>query len=204
MENNIRRGRPPKGLFQKRPAEQSVHSEPDISDNVALTENEAASEAASFRAPMRDDDPRARAKKRADQLRGHLGEVVDGTDEFYIDPSVIPADWSYQWKRHTIYGAEDPAYQVALARAGWTPVPTSRHPDMMPHDGASQIITRKGCILMEIPKEIEDERRDAELRKAKLQVRHKEAQLSGTPDGTMERVRPEIKKSYQAGPAPKA
>lgn len=196
MENNIRRGRPPKGLFQKRPAETVISDEVEAAPYV---------EEAPLRPAMRaEDDARSRAAQRAAQLRGHLGEVVDGTDEFYISPDVIPDGWSYQWKRHTIYGAEDPAYQVALARAGWTPVPTSRHPDMMPHDGASQIITRKGCILMEIPKEIEDERRDAELRKAKLQVRHKEAQLSGTPDGTMERVRPEIKKSYQAGPAPKA
>jgi len=152
---------------------------------------------------MREDDPVARAKQRAAELRGHLGdEIVDGTDEFYVDPSVIPDGWHYEWKRHTIYGAEDPAYQVALARSGWTAVPTSRHPSMMPHDASSQIITRKGCILMEIPKEIHAERKQAEQIRARQQVRHKENQLSGTPDGTMERVRPDIKKSYQAMPIP--
>jgi hypothetical protein len=158
---------------------------------------------APMRPPMREDDSRARAKQRAAELRGHLeGEIIDGTDEFYIDPSVIPDGWHYEWKRHTIYGAEDPAYQVALARSGWTPVPTARHPAMMPHAANSAIITRKGCILMECPKEIIDERKAAEQMRARQQVRHKEAQLAGTPDGTMDRVKPDIKKSYQAMPIP--
>lgn len=160
----------------------------------------------SMRPAMREEDPRARAAKRAAELRGHLGEVVDGSDEFYIDPDVIPDGWEYQWKRHTTYGQEDPAYQVALARAGWTPVPTTRHPDMMPHDTSAMVITRKGQILMECPKEIVDERRAAEQRKARNQVRAKEAQIAGTPDGTMTRedarVRPQIKKSYEAMPIP--
>ena len=161
------------------------------------------SEPLPMRAPMREDNSLARAKQRAAELRGHLeGEIIDGTDEFYIDPSVIPDGWHYEWKRHTIYGAEDPAYQVALARSGWTPVPTSRHPAMMPHAANSAIITRKGCILMECPKEIIDERKAAEQMRARQQVRHKEAQLAGTPDGTMDRVKPDIKKSYQAIPVP--
>ena len=56
---------------------------------------------------------------------------------------------------------------------------------------------------MECPKEIIDERKEAELRKARQQVRQKEAQLSGTPDGTLERTRPEIRKSYEAMPVTK-
>ena len=60
---------------------------------------------------------------------------------------------------------------------------------------------------MECPKEIIDERKEADLRKARLQVRAKEQQLSGTPDGTMTRdhaqARPQIKKSYEAMPIPK-
>lgn len=159
-----------------------------------------------LRPAMREEDPRARAAKRAAELRGHLGEVVDGTDEFYIDPSIIPEGWEYNWKRHTTYGMEDPAYQVALARAGWTAVPTFRHPEMMPHDTNAPYITRKGNILMECPKEIVEERRSAEVRKARMQVRAKEQQIAGTPDGTLSRddarVRPQIKKSYEAMPIP--
>ena len=173
----------------------------NIAKNIEAGENENP-----LRPAMREDDPRARAAQRAAELRGHLGDVVDGSDEFYIDPEVIPDGWDYQWKRHTIYGQEDPAYQVALARGGWTPVPTSRHPDMMPHDTSAAYITRKGQILMECPKEIIDERRAADLKKARMQVRAKESQIAGTPDGTMtrddSRVRPQIKKSYEAMPIP--
>ena len=76
----------------------------------------------------------------------------------------------------------------------------------MPHDTQSPIITRKGMILMECPTEIVQERVGAEKRKARLQVAHKEAQLAGTPEGTMTRdharVRPTIKKGYEPMPIP--
>jgi len=160
-----------------------------------------------LRPALREDDPRARAKQRAEQLRGHLGDVVDGTDDFYIPEDVIPDGWTYEWKRHTTYGAEDPTYQVALARSGWTAVPSNRHPEMMPHNTPSSTILRKGMILMECPTEIIRERKDADLQKARMQVRVKEQQLAGTPDGTMTRdhakARPQIKKSYEAMPIPK-
>lgn len=170
-------------------------------------EQKEATQEVSLRPAMRDDDPRARAKQRAEQLRGHLGDVVDGTDDFYIPEDVIPDGWNYEWKRHTIYGAEDPTYQVALARSGWTAVPASRHPEMMPHNTTSSTIMRKGMMLMECPTEIIEERKDDELRKARAQVRMKEQQLAGTPDGTLTRdhakARPQIKKSYEAMPIPK-
>lgn len=171
---------------------------------AAKNREEEIQEAHPLRPAMREDDSVLRARQRAAELREHLeGEIVDGTDEFYIDPSVIPDGWHYEWKRNTIYGAEDPSYQVALARSGWTAVPTSRHPAMMPHAANSAVITRKGQVLMEIPKEIYSERKAAEYNKARQQVRHKEAQLSGTPDGTLERTRPEIRKSYSQMPIPK-
>jgi hypothetical protein len=77
---------------------------------------------------------------------------------------------------------------------------------MMPHNTDHKVITRDGMILMECPTEIIDERRRNELVKARNQVRHKEAQLAGTPDGTLTRdhaqVKPNIKKSFEAMPVP--
>ena len=49
-----------------------------------------------LRPPVREEDPRARARQRADELRGHLGDVVDGTDDFYIPEDVIPDGWTYE------------------------------------------------------------------------------------------------------------
>ena len=166
----------------------------------------APAEAKTLRPPVRGANPREEAKKRADAIRGHLGDLDEGTDDFFIPLEVIPEGWTYEWKRHTTAGAEDPTYQVALLRAGWEPVPLSRHPEMMPSNSKDQIIIRKGMILMERPTEIVEERRRIENKRARDQVRAKEAQLSGTPEGTLTRdhkeVRPKVKKSFEPMPVP--
>jgi hypothetical protein len=155
------------------------------------------------RGSQRPDDPRARAAQRAAEIRGHLGGDLDeGQDDFKAPPA--PEGWTYEWKRRTVYGQEDPAYQVELKRMGWEEVPTSRHPDMMPFGGDHRHIERKGLMLMERPTELVEEARDAEKRRARLQMRAKEAQLSGseadTPLGP--RIRPDIKKGYEPLPVP--
>lgn len=161
-----------------------------------------------MRPAMREEDPRTRAARRAAELRDHRnGDMDDGVDEFAIDPSDIPEGWSYEWKRRTVLGAEDPAYQVALARAGWEPVPTSRHPSYMPMGGDYPFIERKGMILMERPLEITDDARAAELLKARRQVRQKEAQLNSAESGQFERSNKDqslvkVRKSYESIPIP--
>lgn len=163
-----------------------------------------------MREPMREeDDPLARAARRAAELRGHGGLQDEGMDEFYVDPTIVPEGWTYEWKRHLLLGAEDPSYNVSLARAGWEPVPLHRDPAhraMMPMNWSGVHIERKGQILMERPTEIVNEARNLEKKKARDQVRAKEAQLAGTPDGTMtrdhDRVRPSIKKGWESLPVP--
>ena len=159
------------------------------------------------RGPMREEDPRTRAARRSAELREHLGDEEEGTDEFYISKSDIPAGWAYEWKRKLTLGAEDPAYQVALARAGWEPVPTSRHPAYMPDSGKFPIIERKGMVLMERPLEINEEAHARELRKARNQVRHKEEQLSAPKPGEFERNNNDaslvkVRRSYESIPVP--
>lgn len=158
-----------------------------------------------MREPVREDDPLTRAAKRAAELRGHMAGLSDSVDDFYIDPDMAPDGWTYEWKRHLLLGAEDPSYNVALARAGWEPVPVNRdakHRAMMPMNWGGAYIERKGMILMERPTEIVEEARMLERRAARDQVRAKEAQLAGTPDGTMTRdhpqAKPQIKKGWSA------
>jgi hypothetical protein len=135
-----------------------------------------------------EEDPRARAARRAAELREHLGDDLgDGVDEFYIDPRIIPDGWSYEWKRHTTLGAQDPSYQVSLARGGWESVPAHRHPELMPDNWKGTAIERKGMILMERPLEITEQVKARELRKAREQVGQKEQQLYGAPPGTFQR-----------------
>ena len=163
------------------------------------------------RPPMRQSDPTAakaeespteRAARRAAELRSH-SSVDEGTDEYFVEPGIIPDGWSYEWKTKTVLGAEDPAHQVALAKKGWESVPASRHPEMMPLGYTGVEITRKGMVLMERPMEITNEVRQAELRRARLQVRSKEEQLTAAPQGQFERSNKgndlvKVKKGYEA------
>ena len=73
---------------------------------------------------------------------------------------------------------------------------------MMPR-GQYETSERDGMILMERPKELSDDVRAADLRRARLQIRSKEAQLNASPDGTFERDRPLVKKSYEQMTIPK-
>lgn len=155
------------------------------------------------RQPMREEDPLIRAKRRTAELRDHLGDDYDSTDDFFISPSDIPNGWAYEWKRKTIMGQEDPAYQVALARSGWDAVPASRHPSYMPDTGNYAVIERKGMVLMERPSEISDEARNRESRKARQQVRQKEEQLTAAKTGDFDRSNKDesmvkIRKSYES------
>lgn len=163
-------------------------------------------DAPSIRPPLREEDSRTAAARRAAELRQHLGEVVDGIDDFYVPPDEIPDGWTYEWKRHSTHNQEDPVYYTQLLRAGWEAVPASRHPSMMPSNAGHGPILRKGMILMQCPTEIVEERHQAAFRKARMQVRAKETQIAGTPEGTLTRddarVRPQIKKSYEAMPIP--
>jgi hypothetical protein len=161
-----------------------------------------------MRSSMREESPRERAKRRAAEVRNNLGDMEEGPDDFYIDQKSIPDGWSYEWKRKTVWGQEDPAYQIQLARMGWEPVPANRHPSYMPDTGGYKTIERKGMILMERPKELTDEAKNIELKKARNQVRQKEAQLSSAagPDqfGRDNKGSPMVKinKSYDAIPIP--
>jgi hypothetical protein len=168
---------------------------------MAPQEAEVAVPRAEMRPEMREEDPRARAARRAAELRGHLGDIDEGTDEFYVDPNSIPDGWTYEWKVKKVLGMEDPSAWTQIERTGWEPVPLSRHPHMMPSGWEGSIIERKGTVLMERPSEITEEMKSIDARRARDQVRAKEAQLSGTPEGGLGHrdhasVQPKISKGY--------
>ena len=161
-----------------------------------------------MRPPLREEDPRAAAARRTAEILGHLGGINEGTDKFYVSPDMIPDGWTYEWKRRTVMGQEDPAYQVALARTGWEPVPLQRHPEMMPVNWKGTTIEVEGMMLMQRPKEITDRIEELDRRAARNQVRTKEQQLATAPPGTLQseytndKTRPKISKSYEAMPVP--
>ena len=156
--------------------------------------------------PPTEESPRERAARRAAEIRlHHDGSLDEGIDEFRAPAA--PDGWTYEWKNKTVAGMEMHSYQVELQRKGWEAVPTSRHPEMMPMDSKSAIIERKGMVLMERPTELVDEARSIERRRAVSQVRAKEAQLAGTPEGGLghrdhAQVQPKISKGYEPMPIP--
>lgn len=128
------------------------------------------------------------AEERARVIAENDDGSLDTADQFKFDQSIVPPGWDYQWKTKTVMGAEDPGYKVQLQKAGWTPVPARRHPEMMPVGYTGDTIERKGQILMEMPKSVVDRRRIMDKNAALDQVRIKERQLSSAPPGTFERV----------------
>jgi len=105
-----RRGRPPRTIPS--PVTEGQDASPDV---VAV--QEMVVERPPMRAAMREEDPRVAAARRAAEIRGHSDGVDEGADEFRTPRA--PDGWEYEWKRRTLLGQEDPAYQVQLARQGW-------------------------------------------------------------------------------------
>ena len=163
-----------------------------------------AAERPAMRAQMREEDPLERARKRAAEIIDHFDGSFDGADEFAAPQA--PPGWKYEWRTWTVLNKEDPTYQVSLARMGWTPVPVSRHPEMMPA-GTDGAILRKGNMLMERPLEIIEMARRREAKAAKDQIRAKEAQLGAAPSPDQfgrdhAQVRPNVRKGYEPIPIP--
>lgn len=84
-----------------------------------------------------------------------------------IPPHIVPKDKVYFWARNSTLGQTDNLRVPFLRRNGWTPVPASRHPELMYHvhdesgykDG---YITVAGSVLYEIDKHTFDKRKTKE------------------------------------------
>ncbi len=137
------------------------------------------------RAPMREDNPRARAKARAAQLMESVDFEDTAHDEFAAPPA--PDGWTYEYKRDSVLGAKDPSYEVELAKMGWEAVPIERHPELMPIGFAGKRIEKKGMVLMERPKEITDMVRRRDQREATSRVQTIQDNLRGVKPGQFDR-----------------
>jgi hypothetical protein len=82
---------------------------------------------------------------------------------------------------------------------GWTPVPLSRHPELMPKGWKGEVIEVGGLILSERPQIFTDEAREDERRAAREAVLTKEMQMKEGRSGDLGRRQVNrFSKSYSA------
>lgn len=86
-----------------------------------------------------------------------------GVNRFYIPPHLPPPDWSWEWKRDSVYGETDPAYLSEMYQVGWEHVMYESYPGVFSpeYDAQGKRITgpvsRGAQFLMERPKILTDE-----------------------------------------------
>lgn len=114
-------------------------------------------------------------------------------NKFFFDRRLIPPGWDYEYKRVKCYGQEDTDHQVNLRENGWTPVPASRHPELMPigHEGP---IVKDGMMLMERPLELTQEARAEDYQAAVDPVNALREMLGQAPPGQFTRQHPSVEK----------
>lgn len=121
-------------------------------------------------------------------------------DMFYIPVDEIPEGSSYEWKRWSVNGQEDPFYIAGMREQGWEPVNPKRHPNWVPPGYSQPNIIKGGMILMERPLELTLEARAENRKLARTQVVEAEQRLGMTPNNTLTRqhdgVQPRVVKEY--------
>lgn len=130
------------------------------------------------RPPLRTEtDSLSRAQERARAIREARIDQPELSNEFDIPLNMIPQGWTYEWRRYSVLGKEDPQNMMEMNRLGFEPVPASRHPELMPAGYAGETIIKKGQILMERPSVLTDESRAREKLEADRTMADKKASL---------------------------
>jgi hypothetical protein len=166
-----------------------------------------SAERPAIRAEIREEDPRARAARRAAEIMNHGSFNVGTGDNYHINAESIPPGWTYEWKRSATANKEDVPYEIELRRNGWEPVPASRHPELMPKGTSENTIIRGGQILMERPEEVTTEvkrqlhQEARDLQKLPHQLAG-EAPAGSAPRDNSGKSMANINRSYEAIPIP--
>lgn len=137
------------------------------------------------REPIRDND----ATRKALFAKLPTTRVdTDNQDQFTLLPHQLVQGVTREWKAHTVLGEVQLAEEAKYRQQGWIPVETEEAPDLMPPGTpGSDPILRGGMMLWQRREELTRESREQERRKAINQRRQKTAQLSESPEGTMQR-----------------
>lgn len=104
----------------------------------------------------RDQQSRA-----ADTRRAQLNPVMNmnAINPLHVPKELIPDGMTYLWGRVSVLSEPDISRSSALEFQGWTPVPSSRHPELCAKDYLNRLehlkpyVFRSGLILFEMPTE---------------------------------------------------
>lgn len=115
--------------------------------------------------------------------KGKMGGAVD--DRFYVPLEKVPAGYTVEWKRYTVYNQRDPSYEANLAMQGWEPAPVELFEGYFYPKGSKETaIVVDGMILMIRPTVLCEEARAEESRRAKMQMVNAKKQRGFLPSGT--------------------
>ena len=169
---------------------------------IIAADAERTPEHVADRAPEHDQvhEPEHEIARAAPRTRTRMRRVSAMDDPFYIPVEEIPEGSSYEWKRFSNVGQEDPFYIAQMRRQGWEPVDPKRHPTWVPPGYNLPTIVKGGMILMERPIELTQEAQRETRQLAQQQMAEAEQRLGKTPNNTLTRdhaeVKPRIEKQY--------
>ena len=120
------------------------------------------------------DKPRARTR-----TRSRRDSVVD--NPFHIPREIIPEGQSWEWKRYSNVGEENPFYIAQMRQQGWEPVEPKALGDLLPAGYTMPNVIREGQILMERPLSLTLEAIEERKFMAQRQVAEAEERLGHAP-----------------------
>lgn len=161
--------------------------EQDPETNYAAPEVDEAPVPRPAQRAARTDERDAGRETPHQPARRRRRKAVAHEDIFYIPVDEIPEGSSYEWKRWSNVGLEDPFYIAQLREQGWEPVDPKKHPNWVPPGYSQPHIIKGGQILMERPIELTEEARAENRQLARRQMREAEQRLGMTPKDTLTR-----------------
>jgi hypothetical protein len=144
------------------------------------------------RPPLRPDSSRP-SSALLDRLRGKTRKYTVTSDRFHIAEEDWPAGVSFNWKRWSVNGQEDPFYISNMRLQGWEPVTGEDMPVLAP-EGHSGTLLKEGMLLMARAQELTDQANLEVARASKQQVQDREKANGISPNGQAPRVTPDLKK----------